>query len=577
MSHQQAQNDKLKMSVSNLLKTNFYPLKTHIISAFIFLNLLTCLHIYAQDGLQDKQLVIEKNRVLELSKANRLQNRMQKIETPPPNSEQNYQLNKIQAPLPTLTITATAKTLSQDELVEKSYDNYLKAGFGNYTTLFGELFLQTPKNENYSLALTAKHLSSATGSILEEKSGNNRTNIGLQGNYKLTEDSEIAANISYQRLGLHYYGANPLILKDLDIETIKQTYQTIDFSAAYKAKVSDEVSYLLQSNYYHFSTKTDVSENAFAFKGETKIKLSQDANLNFALNLNFANRNDNTKNISTSINRNLLIFKPMYNLTVDNLRLNIGANLVYDNDTLTENSKFRIYPHLQIAYSLGKQTSIYGLVTGTTQQTSLRQFANENTFIGNQIPLLHTNKQWEAVLGIEGKLSQLLGYHLKGSYAQYKNMYFYNNSLSDSSKFTVLYDTEGTKLLNLMAEIHGQVNGIKASFKTEFFAYNMGNVAKAWHRPNFVNTLTISYLYENKLLLSSEIFNQSGLKGYNFTSQKEYDLTTIFDANLQASYQITNTFAAFVKLNNIFSQRYQQYLYYDNQRFNALLGIMWRF
>ena len=552
-------------------------MKKYLISTFSLLNLFICINVYAQDGLQDKQLIIQKNRVLELSKAIRLQNRIQKIESPPPNSDQNYKIDKIQAKLPNLVITATPKILPQNELIEKEYNNYLKFGLGNYTTLFGELFLQTPKNENYMLALTAKHLSSATGSILDEKSGNNRTNIQLQGNYKLNTNSEISAELSYQRLGVYYYGANSVILKDLDIETIKQTYQIIDFSAAYRAKPSDNLSYLLQTNFYHLATKTNVNENAFDLKAETKIKLSVDANLNFDLNLNFANRSDNTKNITTNINRNLLIFKPMYNLLLDDLRLNVGANLVYDNDTLTENNKFRIYPHLQIAYNISKQSTIYGIFTGTTQKTSLRQFANENPFIGNQIPLLHTNKQWETVAGIEGKISQVFGYHVKASYAQYKNLYFYNNSLADSAKFTVLYDTKGTKLLNLMAEVHAQINGVKASFKTDFFAYNTESVAKAWHRPNFINTLTISYLHQKKLFLSAEIFNQSGLKGYNFVSKKEYDLTTIFDTNLQVSYNFSGGFSAFLKLNNIFSQQYQQYLYYDTQRFNALLGIMWKF
>lgn len=550
---------------------------------FLYFFIFSCFctyHSYAQDALQDKQLVIEKNRVLQLPKATQLQNRMRKIETPPSNTEQTYNLEKKQAILPILKIQVSPFILQKTEITtEKIYNNFLKIGFGNYSTLFGEAFLQLPpknKSDKYNLSLSAKHLSSGTGSVLEEKSGNNRTNIGLQGSYKITENSETFGQLSYNHVGVYYYGANPLILKDLDIEKIKQIYRTFDVSAGYRKLNTNQntnISYQGQINYYNFSTKTEVSENALNLAGNTKIKLTEDANLSIGIDANFANRNDNNKSIS----RNLLIISPNYQLNIDKLQFIVGANLVYDNDTIRHNNNFRVYPNLQIAYNISQQTKIYGIFTGTTQKTSLRNFAHENPFLGNQIALTHTNKQWEMVAGIEGRISQIIGYKLNSSYAAYKNLYFFNNSSTDSTKFAVLYDTEGTKLFSTMAEVYAQVNNFKAGFKSELFAYNTESVAKAWHRPAFVNTLTINYLYKQKLNISSEIFNQNGLKGYNFISKQEYNLATIFDANLQIGYIFRSNISAFLKLNNIFSQQYQQYLYYDTQRFNALIGAMWKF
>ncbi len=556
-------------------------LKLSFFAIFIYLNLFFCLDSYAQDELQDKQLVIEKNRVLQLPKATQLQNRMQKIETPPSNTEQNYNLEKKQAVLPNLKIQVSPFLLQKSEIItKKTYNNFLNIGFGNYTTLFGEAFLQLPKNEKYNLSFSTKHLSSATGSVLDEKSGNNRTHIALQGSYKITENSETFGQLSYNQVGVHYYGANTLILKGLDIEKIKQIYRNFDIVAGYRKmnnnvnqNIGTNITYQAQLNYYNFWTKTEVSENALNLTGNTKIKLTEDANLNIELNANFANRNDNNKSIS----RNLLIISPNYHLHIDKLQFTVGANLVYDNDSIQNKNNFKLYPNLGITYKISQKTKIYSTFTGTTQKTSLRDFIHQNPFLGNQIALTHTNQQWEIAAGIEGNISQVIGYQLKGSYATYKNLYFYNNSLADSTKFAVLYDTEGTKLFSAMAEIYAQLNNFKAGFKSELFAYNTETVAKAWHRPNFVNTLTISYLYKEKLNISSEFFNQNGLKGYNFTSHREYNLATIFDVNLQASYLFGNNMSVFLKLNNIFSQQYQQYLYYDTQRFNALIGAMWKF
>jgi hypothetical protein len=546
------------------------------LTPYLFLSFFTCLSttLYAQNDLEDKQLIIEKNRVMELSKANRLQNRMQKIENPPPLIEQTYQLNRIQATLPALQIQTTPFLQTQTEITPPIYPtNYIKGGFGNYTTLFGELFLQIPKKNNYTISLAAKHLSSASGSVLDDKSGSSRSNIAIKGSYQINSNSEISGQVNYQRIGVNYYGVNPIILKDWDNEKIKQTYQTFAMLLAYKAKVNENISYQTQANYYYFGTKTEVSENALAITASSNIKLSVDANIDLELDANFANRTDNTKTIA----RNLLLFKPLYKLQVDKIGIKIGATVVYDNDTLSQNKQFRLYPHIEIGYQIVSNMSVYGILTGSTQKTSLRQFANENNFIGNQISLLHTNKQWEIMAGVQGKISQNFGYHLKSSYTNYKNLYFFNNSLADSAKFAVFYDTEGTRVLAGMAEIYAQTNKLKASFKTDFFVYDTQTISKAWHRPTFVNTLLINYLYEKNIAFHLEVFNQNGLQGYNFVRNKSYELPSIVDVNLQASYLFQNNISIFLKLNNIFSQQYQQYLYYDMQKFNALLGVMWQF
>jgi hypothetical protein len=547
--------------------------------AFAFFVLLACLptYLYAQEGMQDKQLWIEKNKVIELGKASRLQNRMPKTETPPPNTEQVYQNIKIMAVVPPPTVNIKSATYQNQEKITETQTkgNYLKGGFGNYTTILAEGYYALPKSKDYELSFFGQHLSSATGAVLDEKSGASRSKILAQGSYKLNETIDIFAGAGYQRLGVNYYGTNPLVLAVIDKEKIAQTYNIFDIEAGVKIKDENNNYYKIDANYYNFSSKTEVSENAFALNLELKRNLGEKSILFVAANGSAANRKD-----IASLTRNLITSQAYYQINLDKFYLQAGFNLAYDTDSVSTNNKFRLYPLLAATYTvLPQKLSIFGSLLGNTQRTSLRNFAVENPFLGNQVPLLHTNKQWETTLGINGNILQRFGYQLKTSIGKVQNLYFYNNSKADSTKFTILYDTEGTTVFNLQAEFSAKVNQFKATFKSDFFVYSTTEnlVKKAWHRPTFINTLLLQYIYEKKLTLQAELFNQNGLQGYNFVSNKSYNLTNIFDANLQADYQILPNLSTFLKINNLFSQQYQQYLYYDMQQFNALLGLMWRF
>jgi hypothetical protein len=552
----------------------------HSFSIFRFVAIFTlfiCLltkNSYAQENLQDKQLIIEKNKLIELPKVTRNPLRLPKEDFKVPAKTADYDVTSSQMLLAPLTIqNASAIKLITEEKTTTIYQNYVKGGLGNYTTLFGEVFLQTPQHEDYSLSLFATHLSSANGSVANEKSGNSRTQIGLQGDYKLSERSKVLGKIQYNRIGTNYYGYADEVLRNFSQEQISQTYNNLNFLAAYHATPNEKINYQIQTQYNYFSTKTEANETTFRLDTKFNYTINKTSTVDISFDANFANRKDQSR-----IARNLVHLSPTYRLKADNFNLVLGTNLVYDGDTLSQNNKFRIYPHIEVHYNIATNHAIYTVFTGNTLQTSLQQFATENNFIGNNISLLHTNKQWEVILGLQGNLTSKIGYHLKGSYAQYKNLYFFNNSQADTAKFDVFYDTEGTKVFHIGTDIEAKLSEkLKVAWTMGFFAYNTESLANAWHRPNLVNSFIVSSQLIEKLQFRAELYNQIGLRGYNFIRQETYNLPVIFDLNLQGDYQITSSIIAFAKLNNIFSQPYQPFLYYQMQRFNALIGVMWRF
>ncbi len=532
--------------------------------------------LQAQDGLQDKQLVIEKNKVIELGKASRLQNRMQKTEMPPPTTEQTYQNIKIMAVVPPPALSVKP-LVYQKEMTTNSTTpqrGYVKAGFGNYTTILAEGFYALSNKKNYELSFFGQHLSSATGAVLDDKSGRSNSNLQVKGNYQLNANTTLFGQAAYQRIGMNYYGGNPLIINVIEKDKIAQHYNFIDLVAGVHIKDENGNAYQVRGNYYNFSSRTNAVENNLALAIEVKRKLGDFSNLLLTADGNFANRKD-----GNSLSRTLLTSQVAYQIKKEQWSIEAGVNIAYHNDSIAE-KKFRIYPHLTGAYTLlPKKLSLFVGLTGSTQRTSLKDFAIANPFVGNQLNLLHTNKKWEASTGINGNITQLIGYQVKSSIGNYQYLHFYNNSKPDTSRFEVLYDTQGTTVFSLQAELTASINHLKATFQSQFFAYQTTEslVQHAWHRPTWTNKLLLQYVYEKKLTLQAELFNQNGLQGYNPVSKQIQKLPAIIDANLQADYWVLTNLSAFLKINNLFSQEYQQFLYYDNQRFNALLGVLWRF
>src|SRR5699024_7528680 len=84
------------------------------------------------------------------------------------------------------------------------YNNYIKAGFGNYGTPLIQLGLSNGNRQPLQLGLNAGFIS-AKGDIKDQQYS--KANVLLHGKY-LTPTHELHAHIGYQRRGIRYYGYN---------------------------------------------------------------------------------------------------------------------------------------------------------------------------------------------------------------------------------------------------------------------------------------------------------------------------------------------------------------------------------
>jgi hypothetical protein len=219
-----------------------------------------------------------------------------------------------------------------------------------------------------------------------------------------------------------------------------------------------------------------------------------------------------------------------------------------------------------------------GALSGGMERVSLQSLSRENLWLAPAVALEHTNKVFDLNAGIRARLG---GKVLAGaglSFASLKNLYFYKNDTTDASKFQVEYDLGTTKRTNFYVSLlytHSDV--AKVSLQGDYFAYATDEIPEAWHRPGYRVTLGASYNLFEKIIFNADMIMQGNMKAFDPEADKTVKLKSAFDLNFRAEYLVSDTFSAFVDLNNITSNKYPVFLNYPVRGFQVGVGITWKF
>lgn len=525
------------------------------------------LHAFSQD-LDPTHIIIDKGKVIQLPEVNRNFENIP-IEAPKPSPKNmEYNTEEIPLSLPRLTTKINVAPLKPPPLPEL-YGNYVKAGIGNYGTPYGEGFFSNRRSEKYSYGLHLKHFSSATGPVRFSGFSENE----LSGWFKhFGKTYEFYSRAGYFRNRYNFYGfSNEVPAKS---DSIKHVMNTFNAMAGIKSfNLSSPVQYDLNFNYFNFSDNLKAKENEFLFSGSGSEKIDDERSVEANLMLSISSRKD-----SVETKRTFFQIKPAFVMNKEKYRLKAGFNIAYTNDTVN-NSSIHIYPRVHVDVPLVENILIgFAGINGEMEKNTLRSFMQQNPYLESDVPLLHSNKTIELYAGATGTFKGI-NYRARLAYQNYKNLYFFNNSLTDSSRFTILYDVDLTSILRIDGDFsYDLTDRFRIGTAFSYFNYDVGLLDQAWHRPKFTYTLSGVYNIKKKIYINTDIYYISGLAGKNFISDKVHNLDDIIDLNLRVDYRFTNSnFAAFLELNNILSNKYQRYLYYPVKGINVIGGVAYSF
>jgi len=496
------------------------------------------------------------------------------------------------------TFTPAKGKAANVEKAEKEllFDNYASIGFGTYTSILGELYLNHAINRTESVGGYINHHSSQGGIedlLLDDVFSDSKINI----NYKKSlRDFSWNVDAGYQRQMYNWYGLNQLVFDETVANSIdpKHVYNTFHFGG----DINFDDTFINDGKvlFRRFSDDQGAGENRFV------------ANSNFNFNIGNHQLSADVKvdYLGGSFNQDFILqedlkygnfqvgFSPSYQIKEKDLTVNFGASFYYLNDIEEGGNKFYIYPKINASYRLVDNVLIaYGGVEGGLIQKSYFSFAQENPFVSPSLQITPTDQLYNGFIGLKGKLSNNMSYNVKGSYFAEKSKALFksnptfinaidNDSYYHGNSFRVLYDDVTT--FSLFGEINVDVNrNFTLGLKAEYFTYDMEDQAEAWNLPDFKSSLFMDYQIDKHWFAGANLFyvgerkDEVNLIDFISSTSEVEAIESYFDANAHVGYKINQQFSVYVKANNIANQDYQRYYNYPVQSIQFLAGATYKF
>jgi hypothetical protein len=184
--------------------------------------------------------------------------------------------------------------------------------------------------------------------------------------------------------------------------------------------------------------------------------------------------------------------------------------------------------------------------------------------------------------GLTGNVTKEVQVTARVGYQSFRNLYFFNPSQRDSSRFEVVYDEGTTGVINFHGELlFNASEKIRLGVKGDYNSYNLTSLDRPYHRPAIQASAFSTVNIGEKIFINSELYYISSTFGRIFRPQTSTfalrRTDTIIDLNVKGDYRFSNSFSAFVMANNLFAQRYERYLNYPSQGLNVIGGITYSF
>ncbi len=566
-------------------------LKIHIIQPTIKLKVFRVMSIFGIILIKntsvfaqlDDDIVITKDRKVELPPANRVFEKIPPVKQNPEDRQMKYsffdrKLKGIEEVKfnPTVVLPDVGKKKEEGE----KYNNYVSLGAGNFGRIFGELYVNSAQDSKMIFGVHAMHNSTNRGPVDDKNSANMYDKAELTGKY-LADKFQINGGLSYNRDQYYFYGyKRPRV--EFDRKEIRQILNTLNFNVGFEnIAPNPRVDYSLKTNirslkdnYAAQETDWTTTFNAYFPIIEEKFIAVVDADANMA------QRSDGEVD-----KRNLFRVEPSFKVNLNRFGASIGYKAVNEFDEVKKINRTKGFPTVELTYKFPSLIYFFAGYNGDIIRNTLGSFLTENPYLKPQTQLFNTEKLQEYYVGGKGDIVSGLSFNFRGSMGYYKNLYYFNNYapkaneiLADTAKFAVLYDSLKTQYVNVNVQLNYQPAQIWRTYlRTEINHYQRRAYEKPFHRPlvtvKWGNTLIVS----DRLIANLDLAYIGKTFAKNPTTNTLVTNKAIFDMNAEFDYLFGKQFTAFVKLNNILGKKYERYLYYPQQGLNFLVGVNFSF
>lgn len=449
-------------------------------------------------------------------------------------------------------------------------NNYVKLGLGNYSSGLAELYVNTGADEALQAGFFVKHLNQE-GNL--DKQQFSRQEMGVFGKSVLDKFT-LNGELGFDRYSSFYYGVRPDSSLPFSTNPDKQRYSTVSLKGELIKNYSPEATsdYALKLDAYLFSDKFDARENSLALTGFYNQVWKQ-FNIGVNASGDFTNPKDSLYNLSNNVFR----ANPYVKIQGSNYKVALGVNAVQE---FGDHSRFNLFPAITAEIPIVPEfATIFGGFTGDVERASLRNLFSENPYLSKNVPIINSVEKTNIYGGIKGNGGASLGYKAMVFYKKIDDMPLFVNNATHPEQFDVIYDD--AKVTGLEGEISVKVSEAFTWLgRVNINTYSMDTQEKAWFKPEFRLFTNARFSINKKFTIDGEMVvndQTSALVYHQNADPTIAKIKSYVDLNAGAEYLYKEKVGIFLRVNNIFGNEYEKYLYYPKLGINVIGGLNYSF
>ncbi len=554
-----------------------------LMSVVLLCTISTSLYAQDQGEIPNVEIVIIKDRQVTLPPATRTFEKVPPRPVEPIKPEITYDYKNVGFTASEYNPSIRPHKL-KSPAIDKLYNNYISAGFGNYTSPYLEGYITNKRDKNKYYGARLFHRSFGSGPVGDENSASGNTEVNVFGK-AFSRAIAVGGSLGYENRAAKFYGIYP----NMPVSSVvSQSYSIINLSATIENVQRKDFNCQFTGGFSYLKDDRQSKETEISLELKSNLKVANEKYIDLAGDYTLMNRDFS----GSSQARHLFRVMPSYTFApIENLQLKVGLTAAFQNDTLGTVKNVNLYPDVRASYQLTDKIQAYAGLTGGMDRVSLHTLSRENAWLEQNVLLNHTNRTFEFLGGINGKLGSNVAFQTGLSFATLKNLYFYQNNLftgvtstNHPERFVVTYD-DATRT-NLFAELAFSKTALyRFALRGDYYGYSTDKIQKAWHRPSYKLNFTGSYNIYNKIQLQADFTLQGGIKANSMVFKDDVtgyvngvvELPVATDLNLKATYSLSDQVHIFIQANNVLGSQYQTYLYYPVRGFQAMAGFSWSF
>lgn len=476
------------------------------------------------------------------------------------------------------------------------YNNYISLGLGNYFTPSLEAAIRNFPDKYTTFGLDLKHRSSQGGIkdiLVDDKYYDTHAGIFYK---QSTRDMDWKLSLDANHQLFNWYGIDPALeIEDTSVfDEMQHSYFQIGLGGDLDYYNSFFKSAGIKINF--FNDNYGSTENSIHIRPVLEFPLSTELlQVGFIFDYIGSSFERDYANVSGLSNNYInLGIAPDFMVLRDNFSLHLGAKVLVNSGIEDGNLKVFAYPDVSMSYKLIDEImTVYGGATGGLEFPSYFSHLQKNPYLSPTYNMIPTDEKYRFYGGLKGKLTGNISYLLKASYAEVNNQSVYvhnftnpdeiNEAYEYSNSFDVIYDN--MKVLALNAETSIALSKeFSLGGSIDLYNYDTTTLDEAYNFPgteaSIFTTFKQGKWYANaKLFFVGERYDlmlddlSVPLKSIFMPSK----LDSYFDINFMLNYAFSPRLSAFARVNNIFGNNYERYLYYPVQGVQAMGGISYKF